>query len=372
MFKKIKSRKKNKYDFESFIVIGYPLFLSYNFCMKPYFLQQIKRILTYINNKIRKNLGLAPKKPISLVIGITNHCNLKCLFCFHSSTMNYSKLRTKGVMEFSLFEKMINDIKGHVYHVELGLFGEPFLHPRFCDFVRLLKINSISTSLFTNGILIKREDTECLVDERVSSITFSLDGETDEAYSKLRGNEKIHIIYNNILELEKLKKKKKSSLPRIFIRSIQSMPNIKMLRDKLEKRFSSISYDQLIIAPMDNWGGGLGSSNQFKFSQKTGDCDFPWMLMSIDWDGAVIGCCEDYLLQNVLGNAKEVNILEIWNNQKITKLRNSLRTCEIENIRQNTKCENCSILKRSSHPLYFKKQLIKSMLLEVSGSLFHD
>jgi radical SAM protein with 4Fe4S-binding SPASM domain len=334
-----------------------------------YFIQQIKRILQYLENSCLFLFNIPPRKPISLVIGITNTCNLQCEFCFHHPSIKSFIGRKKGIMTLDLFKKILKEIKGKVHHVELGLFGEPFLHPQIINFLELLSKNKTLVSVFTNGVNLGDAQLKALVSTAVSSITFSIDGSDDAEYAKLRGTDKIHQVYENINKLQEIKKLNKSSLPKIFIRSLSIHNDAKQEKQALIKRFNHLDYDQLIIAPKDNWSG---EDIKVKEAGKTKIelCNFPWQILAIDWDGRVTPCCEDFLGKNEVGNINNQTLSDAWKGERISQIRTSLKSCHLSEISNNTGCKDCSILKRSPHPLSFKLQLIRSTLSEMMGHLY--
>ena len=68
-------------------------------------------------------------------------------------------------------------------------------------------------------------------------------------------------------------------------------------------------------------------------------CPSPWQRMCISWDGKVVQCYGDYMEGNILGNAKEKSIKEIWRDKPFSELRELMKDYK----RLATKpCRTCS------------------------------
>lgn len=81
---------------------------------------------------------------MNICIDIVNACVLQCATCPRGrNTIPVSKDR----MEFSLFKKIIYEIKSIKPDVHLYNWGEPFLHHQLADFVNEVKSNGLGCHL---------------------------------------------------------------------------------------------------------------------------------------------------------------------------------------------------------------------------------
>ncbi len=83
-----------------------------------------KDFFTYVNNRINYIISKRKRKPqlphpVSLMIELTNHCQLKCMICAREYAMG--KEMDKGHMDFDKFKTFID--KNHVYLDRIGLTG---------------------------------------------------------------------------------------------------------------------------------------------------------------------------------------------------------------------------------------------------------
>ena len=78
-----------------------------------------------------------PARPLTLLLDITDRCNLRCVMCHFS---NRDRIRFPpfhlagdgdGNMPVALFEKIAAEFFPRARRVALGCAAEPLMHPRF-------------------------------------------------------------------------------------------------------------------------------------------------------------------------------------------------------------------------------------------------
>jgi MoaA/NifB/PqqE/SkfB family radical SAM enzyme len=95
---------------------------------------------------------------LALEANIVNHCNLQCANCDHSAS-----LFKEDFMSLEIFENDLTKMSEIMHVKELKLVGgEPLLHPKIIDFVKIAKHIGISDRviIITNGILIPQMKDE--------------------------------------------------------------------------------------------------------------------------------------------------------------------------------------------------------------------
>ncbi len=106
-------------------------------------------------------------------IETTNICNANCVFCAYRYQSAFR--RGKGVMEERIFRKAIDGV------IEMGgrfvplapMVGEPLIDPNIIQRVQHVLERGLSTSFFTNGILLHKIDLEVLLRTGIGLITLS-------------------------------------------------------------------------------------------------------------------------------------------------------------------------------------------------------
>lgn len=100
-------------------------------------------------------------------IEISNICNLQCSFC-------PEVIRTKKLMEESLFEKVIREVAPLTEQVCFHLMGEPLLHPQLERFLEICSREKVPVNLVSNGVLLTQKRETLLLHPVVRQVNFSL------------------------------------------------------------------------------------------------------------------------------------------------------------------------------------------------------
>ena len=151
-----------------------------------------------IQNTIRsQNCDLVKSIPLSTPYSINidpaSICNFKCKFCpsGYKDLINHSA-RKQGLMEFSLFKKIIDDMKQFdtkIKRVNLWKDGEPFLNQQLADMVKYIKDSNVSDEVWisTNGYLLEQDIVKRIILSGVDLIRVSIEAVSTERYLELAG-----------------------------------------------------------------------------------------------------------------------------------------------------------------------------------------
>lgn len=117
-----------------------------------------------------------------VVIELTNRCNLSCEHCFSGRHGGGDDL------PLSILDKIIEEAKGNGFDRLSFTGGDPTVHPRFPDVLRLTHEGGYRFSFVTNGWNFATIYPRILpYREQLSAVTFSLDGATEQSHDKMRG-----------------------------------------------------------------------------------------------------------------------------------------------------------------------------------------
>ena len=105
----------------------------------------------YIDYILKKSNAGYP--PVRLWVELSSRCNLKCRLCVNKTIPSSQK----GDMDFDLFKKIIDEVKDHIYDINLFHRGEPLMHPDFIDFISYASKNNVRTRIHTNSTLLSPE-----------------------------------------------------------------------------------------------------------------------------------------------------------------------------------------------------------------------
>lgn len=116
------------------------------------------------------------KVPKQFDIEVTNRCNLKCKFCPNTRNDGFPV----GDMEWGLFQSIVDRIEKEAPDsvVVAWLNGEPFLHPKYLDMVRLLSERGLKFYTTTNLTIWNEELLRFLLSDKSTcyQLIVSMDG----------------------------------------------------------------------------------------------------------------------------------------------------------------------------------------------------
>ena len=320
-------------------------FLKKSFRFKR-FVNAIKVYLSYyFSLMIKKSIywGFPPV----VMIEPTNICNLKCPLC---PSGNGTLKRPKGYMEFSLFKKLIDEIKDRSFMVVLWNQGESYLNKDFLKMIKYASDNGLFTLVSTNAnVDLQPEKT---INAGLDSMIVSLDGTTQETYNKYRVNGNLEKVIRNVKQLILTKKKLNAKNPLIRWQFLVMKHNEHEI-DDIKKMAKEMKVDNLELKTVqiyskDDILNYLPKNPKYRRYKITGDnfelkfgiknrCHRIWTNAVVNWDGEVAICCFDKDVEHKIGNIKKTSLSEIWKGAAIKKIRNQILTDrnEIEI------CRNC-------------------------------
>ena len=273
--------------------------------------------------------------PIRLWIEPVSTCNLRCVMCPNKDLPDGDR----GFMDFELFCKVIDEARDFVSEVNLYHRGESLLHPKIGEMIEYARERGVYTKIHTNGTLLKEDLINRLLDSGLHRITFSYDAYDKETYEKIRVGANYEEVMENIKNLLEAKKRRNSKI-NVFIELIvfphMKWKDIKKKEKELNFEFRDLPLNGIITRRIHNWGGYL---NIKKGSSKYTVCPFPWNALVILWDGKVLPCTQDFFGDYELGNVKDLSLKEIWNNDRMQKLREALSSKRYNEVKICSGCD---------------------------------
>lgn len=288
-----------------------------------------------------------------IFIELTKNCNLNCQMCGHDAFLNTSKFN----MEFSIFQKIAEELFPQAEFVDLRGFGESMLYPHWDKIFPIIKKYDCDFGLITN-LAVKNDQRYKKMIEHDMWIQISWDGGTKETFEKIRRKAKWEIIMKNLELITKHKKEKKSKSCIEFIITVQG-DNIKELV-KIVEIGIKYNIDGFVFSPIISgnphdtnclWAHktalktylpkaiklaekhkkkiqiissfyGINNVEKYLKLEKLQHCNRPWSWIFIDCAGNV-GPCNHLMDANfTLGNIKEEkSILHLRNNEGFQLLR---------------------------------------------------
>lgn len=161
--------------------------------------------------------------PTKLAWEVTEACNSRCLTCNRRETPAPGELTTEEGF------RLIDDIAALGTMTLSFSGGEPLVRPDFPRLVSRAVERGLSTSVSTNGLLLKGRRLEELLDAGIHSIYISLDGATPETNDRLRGIPGSH---GRVLQAaETIIAERRGKRPRVYFNTTVSRANLSELPD---------------------------------------------------------------------------------------------------------------------------------------------
>ena len=174
------------------------------------------------------------------IIEITNACNLRCPTCFASS-------KGHDILSLDEVSFMLDQFVKQEGNPEVIQFsgGEPTIHPRILDFIRLAQDKKIKYVMInTNGIKIsKNENFVKSLSELNPVIYLQFDGFKKETYEKLRGKD---LLESKMKAMENLEK---YNLRIVLVATIQRGVNEDEIGNLVDFALSKKAVKGLVLQP---------------------------------------------------------------------------------------------------------------------------
>jgi len=171
-------------------------------------------------------------KPNRCILELTYNCNLKCRTCTIWERPKKWPGRENAPLSAEEIKLVQRSLKDAGINRITYLGGEPFLNPDILDISQNAKSEGLSTAVVTNGTAITQDKIKNIVtDELFDIIIFSIDG-PEQIHDNIRGkNGTFKKAIETIKDIQKLKKSKKYSRPKIYFYCTVSSLNYNCLEE---------------------------------------------------------------------------------------------------------------------------------------------
>jgi radical SAM protein with 4Fe4S-binding SPASM domain len=302
----------------------------------------------YLSRLIRKPLVWA--KPFSISIEPTTSCNLRCPQC-PSGLRSFS--RETGMLSIATNKRIIDELTSTLTYITYYFQGEPYLNPDFLEMVSYANQKKIYTSTSTNAHYLSPENCERTIQSGLSKLIISIDGTTQESYSKYRIGGILEKVIEGTKNMMLAKKAANISNPWVIWQFIVFSHNENELED-VKKLAQDCGVDELQIKTAQIYdfanGSELMPKNEeysryvlngpsFRIKNKLlNHCWRMWQGCVFTWDGDLVPCCFDKDAKHKMGNIFTQSFEEIWEGPAY----NSFRLQLSRNRKNIDICTNCS------------------------------
>jgi radical SAM protein with 4Fe4S-binding SPASM domain len=258
-------------------------------------------------------------------------CNFKCGYCIFSlEKEKRAFISDVPFMSWQLYTKCVDDMKKYPKKIKMLRFaaiGEPLLHPRIADMVSYAKHADIAKSvdIVTNSSLLTPELSRALISSGLDRLRISLNGLSSEEY---KFNTGAVVDFNRLIDNIRYFYENKTNT-HIYIKIIDYMLKNTNDENKFYSNFSdicdTIAIEHLTptIAEIDYFSLSGRSNDRPQNSEVLLDtevCPQGFYMMQVNPDGKVVPCC-NMTYPDVLGDANNENIVDIWNGTRYNAFR---------------------------------------------------
>jgi len=316
---------------------------------------------------------------MAIDIELSNRCNLKCKMCWFYGHSGVGDRYNGLELETSEVLNLVNQVSKHKPKIYLG-GSEPFIRQDFLMILEHIKSKDLAISFATNGTLLDPQKIEMLVKLNVEDVKFSIDGQ-EELHDHIRGKGVFKKVTSAVEELAEYKRKMGSIKPTITVNITITADLIGQLKDTINAlknatndgadiyRLHHLWYitsdellehqsctkkllgaealgaashlipNSLLIKPEELADEilSLNSLSKVRFfpnlqyldiikfySEGPGvkeRCNAPFYGAVIKPDGDVRFCPDEWIDDYSIGNIRQDNFDNIWNNEKARKFR---------------------------------------------------
>lgn len=286
--------------------------------------------------------------PFTLFVSPSQLCNFKCHFCAQS--LSAEKKKEEGFVainqDFEVFKKIAEqsrEFPNKYKRILLTGLGEPLMNPKIAEMVKMLNDYEVAEKLeiFTNAALLNEKLSDGLIDAGLTRLRISVQGTDGEKYKKHCG---VNIDFDKFVDGIRYFYEKSRGKCSIYIKIIEEELYGEDDRQKFFDIFGDICDDiyieNLVRAQpmMGDYDDKVAMTRTFygEKAEKRKVCPYIFYTLQTDSEGNCYPCPPLSLpLSFSVGNLNEQPLKEIWNGERMTRLRRS-------HLKGNgTKCSIC-------------------------------
>jgi len=243
-------------------------------------------------------------------------------------------------MDWKQYERLMEELGPRLFAIAFWQWGDPLLHPRICDMIRLAHEYGIVTFVSTNAqIDPELLDLPGLINSGLDMLIISMDGASQQVYEKFRTGGDLDKLERFTRAVVEAKKEAGSKTPLVNMRIIATSENegdVEKVRqyareagaDCFSIKSVSLYYDE------DPGNPYLPKNLNYRSFQYRGAreaeeyrnmpnlCLKPWSWPTIRHDGTLLMCECDHAMNHPLGNVfAESSFMKVWQNEKAREIR---------------------------------------------------
>lgn len=245
--------------------------------------------------------------PKKFAVEVCAHCNLACAMCHHPTM-----LRPKGRMPFELWTRLAGQVAAIAPETDcwFSFCGEPLLEPellfRMIRHGRSVGLRSLNVN--TNGMPLKPELGDPLLDSGVDLVVVGIDGFSKQTYESIRIGGDRDELYRNVECLLDIRARRThgAEIEVQFIEMDENSHELETFREYWLERGATVKVRNKL-----SWGGQFDTPLCYP-DEKRIPCPWALTMMHVFWDGRVPRCPGDTEGNEGVGNAWDEPLETLW------------------------------------------------------------
>lgn len=188
----------------------------------------------------RSRHSVVASRPFGLVVDPSNTCRLACPGCVHSARAEAMQRFDwpNGTLTEARFAALLEHYGPSAVGVYFCNYGEPLLNLRTPHLIRMAKRYLLSARLSTS-LSVKKFDAEAYAASGLDFMVMSVDGATQDVYSRFRRNGNLELVLTNMRALVEAKRRLGTHTPVLswnflaFEHNIHQIPQARELARKI-------------------------------------------------------------------------------------------------------------------------------------------
>lgn len=324
-----------------------------------------------------------------LYIEPTSACNLSCKMCFRHTWID----EEIGSMADETIESVFDYIREHKPEtVFFGGMGEPLVHRRICEMVKMAAENCKNVELITNGTCLSAAASKALLESGLTRLWISMDGFSAEEYEKIRLGGRFELITKNIEMFNSLRQGTAARLGITFVVMAENEAQLELINgfaDRYKVDIVNISHaipgsstpsarefykKDIPVGKMQRYGVGYEErSCEYCPFVKEGMC-------FVKWDGSVVPCMqllhssktfmfdiERMVYSHSFGNVCETPLFDIYSGREYTEFRERVNIFDFPTC---TLCEGCDLREQNLEDCMYNEKPTCGACLWATGKVF--
>jgi radical SAM protein with 4Fe4S-binding SPASM domain len=331
-----------------------------------------KYLALYLINKVKHSYFRVRHStrvvyPSTVMIELTNHCNLACTTC--PREYDYGKAMDQGIMSLEQAKTIIDELWPYLDSIGLTGMGETFLYKdidKVVDYIKS-KNRGIIISVSTNAMLPDFLSIVNRLINKIDTIQISIDG-LDDVYESIRKKASFQLLDSNLRQLVCMCKNTHTDLMLNMVvtkENYHQMPDLVSYANETGIKYMDFTlfnlasvtnidreYYQFYQSPeflsalekleliIEQTPNVVVTNRNFKTDNGFQKCPFPWTHFYICWNGYMAPCCAKPFPKELhFGNVFDSSVMKILNG----KTYRSFRTLWYKNQTPNF-CQKCHFI----------------------------